>query len=736
METKDFVLGYGAGKNSAVSEKIVEEVDAWLDEHITNPDSPPLDRSLTSSSAAAPADMVGDINDEVGELRNTISGIDGSFTEKIDKINGINDIGLTPDNTERTNSGVTAQFRNERLAIYGTPTSGRWFLCLNGQYMHIGTSGSFRQTLPAGTYELHIRNESTSYRELNFVGYTYTNFSAFLTWNDGEIKTFEYPVMVGIPLTRNVNYGTSENPTLISIIIKTYKEKINKAFDFYNVEDNVEIYTDFKDGYINTAGESVTPNTPTPSTNWKHIIIPCKSGGRFIAEALGGGSERVLYCFCDSSNQIIAKSYTSSEVQVSTFLTHENLLTISAPSNTSYVVFNAKVSSDLAYNPKIYKLSDNDMINYISARSLGVLPYKAEKSWENYVVATYKNMIVINENGSLKISKDLGKTWSNGLNISGVGSICNYYLYASGCIGFFTDTKAYYSEDFENYYEASCYENDGATFTPMNSENFNSLCQHAERKFIDAQDIYVFSNYTINGDRKLIWYSVDNGHTYKIAYEFGTNDTYPARHIHDVIYYEKEDVYIVTTGDHNATDCRVLAFTYDVTNDSWRNEVLGGSARSYKWANIAIWADEIYYTFDNTPGKVMKCSYSDIGDVTKHVTILENMECDALSLCFSLTGELVVTQSTARSMGNNDVPIGTTRFEAARKLYYSSDRKSFNTIILPTTYINTNAQPYKFRPITNDGHCYAITAATDQMPSVRIDDVLHTKGYSSAFNIF
>ena len=73
METKDFVLGYGAGKNSAVSEKIVEEVDAWLDEHITNPDSPPLDRSLASSSAAAPADMVGDISDDVSDVKNTLS---------------------------------------------------------------------------------------------------------------------------------------------------------------------------------------------------------------------------------------------------------------------------------------------------------------------------------------------------------------------------------------------------------------------------------------------------------------------------------------------------------------------------------------------------------------------------------------------------------------------------------------------------------------------------------------
>ena len=38
-----------------------DETDEWLTEHITNPDSPPLDRTLSMSSAAAPADMVGDL---------------------------------------------------------------------------------------------------------------------------------------------------------------------------------------------------------------------------------------------------------------------------------------------------------------------------------------------------------------------------------------------------------------------------------------------------------------------------------------------------------------------------------------------------------------------------------------------------------------------------------------------------------------------------------------------------
>ena len=44
------------------------DVNEWLAEHITNPDSPPLDRTLSSSSAAAPADMVGTINSALSKM--------------------------------------------------------------------------------------------------------------------------------------------------------------------------------------------------------------------------------------------------------------------------------------------------------------------------------------------------------------------------------------------------------------------------------------------------------------------------------------------------------------------------------------------------------------------------------------------------------------------------------------------------------------------------------------------
>ena len=41
-------------------------VDSWLSANITNPSNPPLDRSLSLSNACAPADMVGDLRNEIG----------------------------------------------------------------------------------------------------------------------------------------------------------------------------------------------------------------------------------------------------------------------------------------------------------------------------------------------------------------------------------------------------------------------------------------------------------------------------------------------------------------------------------------------------------------------------------------------------------------------------------------------------------------------------------------------
>jgi hypothetical protein len=50
-------------------------VDEWLEENVDPATGYVLDRSLQMENAASPADIVGDINDDVGELRNTLNQV-------------------------------------------------------------------------------------------------------------------------------------------------------------------------------------------------------------------------------------------------------------------------------------------------------------------------------------------------------------------------------------------------------------------------------------------------------------------------------------------------------------------------------------------------------------------------------------------------------------------------------------------------------------------------------------
>lgn len=51
--------------DAAPAEQVVPAVNAYLASVITNPDSPPLDRTLSAAQAAAPADMVGDLKSAI-----------------------------------------------------------------------------------------------------------------------------------------------------------------------------------------------------------------------------------------------------------------------------------------------------------------------------------------------------------------------------------------------------------------------------------------------------------------------------------------------------------------------------------------------------------------------------------------------------------------------------------------------------------------------------------------------
>lgn len=76
--------------NEALAEipgRVKDATDEWLEENISNPDSPPLDRSLSSSAAAAPADLVGDLKraEKAPVITDTVENSDiATFTDGAD----------------------------------------------------------------------------------------------------------------------------------------------------------------------------------------------------------------------------------------------------------------------------------------------------------------------------------------------------------------------------------------------------------------------------------------------------------------------------------------------------------------------------------------------------------------------------------------------------------------------------------------------------------------------------
>lgn len=631
------------------------------------------------------------------------------------------------------------------------------------------SSPGFTEPLGAGTYTLSVLATSDNYNDDNiYIGVYKANttqlinrlaFQAFA--KTGGVIHYTFTVAEEIKSiyvwAANTTSGSSGyNVTIGAIqlergsVFTPIIQHNDTANDFEAREEienlklgnPVKIYNNFTSGYIDTSGTSVTPLSPSASDSFCHAIVPCEAGDSFIVQTWGNNVGSALtWVFCDSSNNILARGpKMPNSLNAGRVMTYKYWNKVIAPVNAAYLVANHHNLTENGYTPKIYKMTGSDTGDYIASRVTGELPYKPINRWENEVVATYKNSIVINEDGVLKKSTDSGNTWSVGMSVSSLGAIVNYHLYADGTLGFFTARKAYYTTDFSSYTEAPCYEANGTSFVATDDYNFNSIVDHAERKFVNGVDLYVFGNYsTVSGSRALLWYSADNGHSYKIAYEFGVSGAYPARHIHDVIYYAAEDVFILGTGDNVTTECNVYSFVYNSESGTWSSEKLGGPSRDYKWACIGIYADEIYFCFDSTPGAIRKCKYADIGDTSKHEVVLSGTESDMIGLAFgNKTGELVAMQSFYRSTGGQTAPTGQTAYEACKIMYYSSDRKNWQKVIIPQNIINKVTPQYRVLPVLDDGRLFVGTGFDEmsRLPSLNVGDFLNTCGYRQAFKTF
>lgn len=346
----------------------------------------------------------------------------------------------------------------------------------------------------------------------------------------------------------------------------------------------------------------------------------------------------------------------------------------------------------------------------------------------------------VNASGVLQLSVDGGKTWTKSIDVSSIGTIKTYYVFNDLTLNVFTHTKAYYSTDWTTLTECTVLDQDGTTYVPSATDTFTTT-KFYERQIIDGNEMLVFGNYNItneNSSRKLIWYTVDNGHTYKVAYEFNISGARSIRHTHAVHYCEEDGKFWILTGD-SAAQSYVIQGTYDSANDEWTFTDVGNSL-AYKWASVVFYDGYFYYSYDVTPGYVKRGKIGDEGDTSKHETILSDLPNDCIGLYMGKHGDLLVTLSWYRSGTSTS---SRTQAQDARNLYYSTDRVNFVEIDgpIPTEYPYSDTMYYlSYMPNAQGKILTAVWSVShedladcDRVPSVFLDEVLADAGFPYAF---
>lgn len=227
------------------------------------------------------------------------------------------------------------------------------------------------------------------------------------------------------------------------------------------------------------------------------------------------------------------------------------------------------------------------------------------------VIETSMNYVLKLDNGNLMLSTDLGKTWTTKENT--YGTIAHAHFFGDGTLLFCTWDAAYWTKDLVTINQSTILDVDGNAWTPSGYHFFWQQ-KYDTVEVIGNKEIYYWGDYVLTGTTHL-WYTVDNGHTIKCAFKFGTSkidgDTIYCRHCHQFIYNKYDGHFYVTTGD-SGNDIRLIRGDYDTQNDAWTWELLG-TGDDYKFGQLLFDRNFIYSITDyaaitaSRPKGILKC---------------------------------------------------------------------------------------------------------------------------------
>ena len=265
--------------------------------------------------------------------------------------------------------------------------------------------------------------------------------------------------------------------------------------------------------------------------------------------------------------------------------------------------------------------------------------------------------------GTIFLSEDNGDTWPYNIAFPNAANITFCCILKNGTILFGAGSKLYLSTDSLKTYEQIIVKDvDSSDYVPHTPQNANHpgwyfhTLSGINSWDVNGVEMLVWGNYcnVIGGAAPVnIYYSIDNGHTVKIAYAFGqnpynrddgsagggvtgtplgnTDNPINCRHDHSVAYNPAEDAFYACTGDHDKPEgyeCHWLKGTYDARKDEWCWIVLVSDKMNSRYKSGGInFVDGYLYWISDANGRepydrgVFRCDPADITNPEAHTML-------------------------------------------------------------------------------------------------------------------
>ncbi len=265
--------------------------------------------------------------------------------------------------------------------------------------------------------------------------------------------------------------------------------------------------------------------------------------------------------------------------------------------------------------------------------------------------------------GTIFLSEDNGDTWPYNIAFPNAANITFSCILKNRTILFGAGSKLYLSTDSLKTYEQIIVKDvDGSDYVPHTPQNANHpgwyfhTLSGINSWDVNGVEMLVWGNYcnVIGGAAPVnIYYSIDNGHTVKIAYAFGqnpynrddgsagggvtgtplgnTDNPIICRHVHSVAYNPAEDAFYACTGDHDKPEgyeCHWLKGTYDARKDEWCWIVLVSDKMNSRYKSGGInFVDGYLYWISDANGRepydrgVFRCDPADITNPEAHTML-------------------------------------------------------------------------------------------------------------------